>query len=424
MTKSDSIQENIPTPLIEKADIAIRVERLSKVYRLYPSHRDRLKEALHPLRKKYHHDFYALQDVSFEVYKGETVGIIGQNGSGKSTLLSIIAGVLQPSAGSVFVNGRVSSLLELGAGFNPELTGVENIYFYGMIAGFTREEMDDKMSAIVSFADIGEFIYQPVKIYSSGMFVRLAFACATAIEPDVLIVDEALSVGDMKFQKKCMEKIDSIRSMGATILFCTHDMHAVSSLCKRAIWMDKGTVRSSGDRNNIISEYISQDTQVSDVKIFIDKTKNPNHFIKKSEIAEILEVQTYNSAQEECSVFLSGDDIYVEARYLINSEISNPQYSVIIFRDDRIPCLIGKTLYEEYFSMGVKTGLVCVKFVIKACPLNSGKYTIGFSVWDKSNSISFANNIVKEFIIKSTKIVFGPTEESAVFFGDVNWNYP
>ena len=181
------------------SDTAISVKNLNKIYKLYKDSRDRLKEAFHPFRKKYHHEFYALNDVSFQVQQGETVGIMGKNGSGKSTLLKIIAGVLSQSSGYVHVTGRISALLELGAGFNPELTGFENAYFNGSILGFSKEEMDNRIDDIISFADIGEFIYQPVKTYSSGMFIRLAFSVATQVEPDILIIDEALAVGDSFF---------------------------------------------------------------------------------------------------------------------------------------------------------------------------------------------------------------------------------
>ena len=181
-------------------NIAIKVKNLTKLYHLYNKPQDRVKEALNPFKKSYHHDFYAMNDVTFEIKKGETVGIIGKNGAGKSTLLKMITGVLTPTSGEVEVNGKIASLLELGAGFNPEMTGIENIYLNGTIMGFTKEEMDSKVDAILEFADIGEFIYQPVKMYSSGMFARLAFSVAINVEPDALIVDEALSVGDMAFQ--------------------------------------------------------------------------------------------------------------------------------------------------------------------------------------------------------------------------------
>ena len=198
---------------------AIKVSNLTKIYKLYDKPMDRLKESLHPLKKNYHKDFYALNDVSFEVKKGETVGIIGKNGAGKSTLLKIITGVLTPTSGDVQVNGRIASLLELGAGFNPEYTGIENIYLQGTLMGFGHEEMAAKVDEILAFADIGDFIHQSVKMYSSGMFARLAFAVAINVDPDILIVDEALSVGDAAFQNKCIRKMEEIGDKGITILF-------------------------------------------------------------------------------------------------------------------------------------------------------------------------------------------------------------
>ncbi len=237
-------------------DYAIKVNSISKMYPLYDSHQDRLKEALHPFRKKYHRDFYVLSNVSFEVKRGETLGIIGRNGSGKSTLLSIIAGVLKPTHGVVEVKGRISSLLELGAGFNPELSGMENIYFYGAISGFPKAEMESKVDAILAFADIGDFIYQPVKVYSSGMYIRLAFAVAIQIDPDILIIDEALAVGDMNFQAKCMTALTRIKERGATILFVSHDMGSVRSLCTKAIYLENGTVQLYDDAPAVAERYI------------------------------------------------------------------------------------------------------------------------------------------------------------------------
>ena len=187
-------------------DIAIKIKDLTKCYKIYNKPSDRLKESLDPFRKKYHRDFFALNNVCFNVKRGETVGIIGKNGSGKSTLLKLITGVLTPTDGNIIVNGKISALLELGAGFNPEFTGIENIYMNGTIMGFSKVEMDKKLQDIIDFADIGDFINQPVKMYSSGMFARLAFAVAINIEPDILIVDEALSVGDVFFQNKCFKK--------------------------------------------------------------------------------------------------------------------------------------------------------------------------------------------------------------------------
>jgi lipopolysaccharide transport system ATP-binding protein len=244
-------------------DIAISVRNLSKKYRLYDSPQQRMKEALHPFRKKYHRDFWALRDISFEVERGETVGIIGKNGSGKSTLLQIVCGVLQPTAGELSVHGNISALLELGAGFNPEFTGRGNVYLNGAIKGFTKEEMDERFDAIAGFADIGEFIDQPVKTYSSGMHVRLAFAAAIHVEPDILVVDEALSVGDMFFQTKCMKKIKQLMERGCTTLFVSHDTGAVKSLCSRTVYLDAGAVKATGNSGDVCDLYISDQRERS-----------------------------------------------------------------------------------------------------------------------------------------------------------------
>lgn len=235
-------------------DIAIKVDSLRKVYHLYDKPQDRFKEALNPFRKSYHHDFYAVNDISFEIKKGETVGIIGKNGAGKSTLLKMITGVLTPTSGNIQVNGKIASLLELGAGFNPEMTGLENIFLNGTLMGFSKQEMDTKIVAILEFADIGDFIYQPVKVYSSGMFARLAFSVAINAEPEILIIDEALAVGDMSFQQKCnlflQEKMKNV-----TILFVSHDMSSVANLTTRSMVIDKGVIQYIGVTMRAIEIY-------------------------------------------------------------------------------------------------------------------------------------------------------------------------
>jgi ABC-type polysaccharide/polyol phosphate transport system ATPase subunit len=235
--------------------IIIQVEKLTKIYRLYKKPTDRAKEALSPFKRKYHSDFFALKDVTFQVKQGETFGIIGRNGSGKSTLLKILTGVSTQTTGKVIVEGKVAALLELGAGFNMEMTGIENVYLNGTMQGFTREQIDAKMDSIISFADIGEFVNQPVKSYSSGMFVRLAFALAINIDPDVLIVDEALSVGDIFFQLKCYRKFEEFKAAGKTILFVTHDMNSVLKYCDRAMVLDEGVKLAEGRPKEMIDLY-------------------------------------------------------------------------------------------------------------------------------------------------------------------------
>ena len=213
------------------SEVAIKVENLSKMYKLYDRPMDRLKESLGLTKKKKYKEYYALNNINMEIKRGETVGIIGTNGAGKSTILKIITGVLNQTNGEVTINGRISALLELGAGFNPEYTGIENVYLNGTMIGFTREEIDEKLQDIIDFADIGDFINQPVKTYSSGMFVRLAFAVAINIDPEILIVDEALSVGDVFFQSKCYRKFEEFKELGKTILFVSHDLGSIIKYC-------------------------------------------------------------------------------------------------------------------------------------------------------------------------------------------------
>ena len=238
------------------SDYAIKVDNVSKLYKLYDKPSDRFKEALGLSRgKKLYKEHYALHDLSFDVKKGECVGIIGTNGAGKSTILKIITGVLNPTEGSVNIDGRISALLELGAGFNQEYTGIENVYLNGSMIGFSKEEIDAKMDDILSFADIGDFVYQPVKTYSSGMFVRLAFAVAINIEPEILIVDEALSVGDVFFQNKCYKKFEEFKKQGKTILFVSHDLGSISKYCNRAILLNKGRKMAEGVPADMIDLY-------------------------------------------------------------------------------------------------------------------------------------------------------------------------
>lgn len=234
---------------------AVRATDITKIYPLYSKKSDRLIEALDPRKHSRHRDFYALQNVSFDIAPGECVGFVGRNGSGKSTLLKILTGVLTPSAGSFEIRGKVSALLELGAGFNMEYTGIENIYLNATVMGFSRAEIDSRLPEILEFADIGDFVYQPVKMYSSGMFVRLAFALAINVDPDILIVDEALSVGDSYFQQKCYRKFMDFKKQGKTILFVTHDMGSIIKYCNRAYLLDSGHIVSSGRPKTIVDQY-------------------------------------------------------------------------------------------------------------------------------------------------------------------------
>jgi len=251
----------------------IKADHLYKTYKLYDNPKDRLVEAVIPFAKKRHTEFNALGDVSFSVEKGESVGIIGKNGSGKSTLLKILTGVITESAGSLKTKGRIAALIELGAGFNPEYTGMENIYLNAAIMGCSKAETDGKIDSILEFAEIGDFIYQPVKTYSSGMFVRLAFSVAIHVNPDILIVDEALAVGDYRFQAKCYNKFEELKEQGKTVLFVSHDIDAVRRFCTRAIWLDAGELILDGDVRDVTSKYMEFITDPTLTKPQINEEK-------------------------------------------------------------------------------------------------------------------------------------------------------
>ncbi len=313
-------------------DIAISVKHLTKVYHLYHNPIDRLKESLHPFRKKYHAEHYSLNNVSFDIKKGETVGIIGKNGAGKSTLLKIITGVLTPTSGSMQVNGKIASLLELGAGFNPDYTGLENVYFQGMLMGYSRAEMTTKLGDILAFADIGDFIHQPVRTYSSGMFARLAFSVAINVDPDILIVDEALSVGDVRFQQKCFRKIRNLQLQRKTILLVTHDISSVVNYCSQVVWLSDGTLQAQGDPETITQKYLSvmNYDQASDItenegKVLnsdqitsTDDRLSANYWVSTEGLEsfgerklQILQVALLNDRNESQQVFKGGEQVYL-----------------------------------------------------------------------------------------------------------------
>ena len=334
----------------------ICVKGLSKVYKLYRENIDRLKETINPFGKKYHSDFYALNDVSFEIKKGESVGIIGKNGAGKSTLLKIIAGVLSASEGSVEVDGKIASLLELGAGFNPEYTGMENIYLQGTLMGYTHDEMEAKVEAILAFADIGEFIHQEVKMYSSGMFARLAFAIVVHVDPDILIVDEALSVGDFAFQYKCFEKFQSFQKQGKTILFVSHSAQQISQYCNKAILIHNGAlVKYSDNVEQTLYEYemlIRNHAKKSDVVEFeeFDFDVTPNSEVKENRFgthdAIIRKVIISHNKEESDSdgILRAGSKVYLRFMIMAKKAFSSVVLGTSIKNRDGVILWGGNTL--------------------------------------------------------------------------------
>jgi len=265
------------------SDITISIKNVSKYYKLYDKPKDRLKEALNRKEKVYHRKFYATKNLNLEVKKGEILGIVGKNGSGKSTLLKLITGVLQPDKGKITVNGQISALLELGSGFNPEFTGMQNIFFYGTILGFSKEEMQEKLKDILDFADIGDFIHQPLKTYSSGMKSRLGFAVAVHIDPEILILDEVLAVGDVLFKRKCYAKMEEFFKGGKTIIYVSHDANSINELCTRAVFLDEGIIILDSDAKTVTSYYqkylFATDSNKEKVK---NEIKNISETQKKS----------------------------------------------------------------------------------------------------------------------------------------------
>lgn len=248
------------------SESAISIHNLSKCYQIYENPRDRLLQMIFRGRRQYYREFWALRDISLDIVRGEIVGIIGNNGAGKSTLLQLVCGTLQPTGGSVEVHGRIAALLELGAGFNPEFTGRENVYLSATVMGLTSAEIDDRYDRIVAFSGIGDFIHQPVKTYSSGMYVRLAFSVATCVDPDILIVDEALSVGDGEFARKSFDRIMELKKNGTTILFCSHAMYHIESFCDRAVWLEQGQMRMLDVSQKVTAAYqATLDTEVGAV---------------------------------------------------------------------------------------------------------------------------------------------------------------
>ena len=379
-------------------NIAIKVDHVSKMYKLYDKPSDRLKESLGLTRKKKYHEHWALNDVCFEVKKGETVGIIGTNGSGKSTILKIITGVLNPTAGEVVIDGRISALLELGAGFNMEYTGIENVYLNGMMIGFSREEIDQRLDDILKFADIGDFVNQPCKTYSSGMFVRLAFAVAINIDPEILIVDEALSVGDVFFQAKCYKKFEEFKEQGKTIIFVSHDLSSISKYCDRVVLLNKGDKMSEGAPKEMINLYkrvlLNQTVSGQDGKVLQENEEQGSTATKlwKSHYKINPGVDEYGTGEAEIIDFAiidehgsytncieKGTSFAIKSKVLFNQEIQNPIFT-LTFKNIQGTAVTGtNTMYEKVDVGTVHPGEVYVATFEQNMDMQGGEYLLSIS---------------------------------------------
>ena len=379
------------------SEFAIQVKHLDKMYKLYNKPSDRLKEALGmkvPVR-----EHYALRDVSFDVKRGETVGIIGTNGSGKSTILKIITGVLNPTGGEVTVDGRISALLELGAGFNMEYTGIENVYLNGTMMGFSKEEIDARLQDILDFADIGDYVKQPVKTYSSGMFVRLAFSVAINIDPEILIVDEALSVGDVFFQAKCYHKFEEFKKMGKTIIFVSHDLSSVSKYCDRVVLLNQGVKLGEGSPKEMIDDYKrvlvgqyelpeskSESSLLNDEQIQVAVQKKA----AKQDTSKLLEYGTKEAVIEqfymtddrgtESKSIIKGSEFTIHMKVSFMADLPAPIFAFSIKTVKGTEITGTNTMFEKTFLESVKAGAVKDITFTQKMSLQGGEYLLSFGV--------------------------------------------
>lgn len=413
-------------PQAPDSQIVVSVKNLTKVYKLYDSPLDYLKAIIIPFGRQFHHEFYALDNLSFEIKKGEMLGIIGKNGSGKSTLLKIVSGVLAPSNGAVAVNGRISALLELGAGFNPELTGIENVFFNGSLLGFTRAEMEAKVDAILAFADIGEFAHQPVKTYSSGMFVRLAFSVATIIEPDILVVDEALSVGDVFFQQRCYKRLEELKQKGTTIIFVTHALGDVVQFCQRALLINKGKIVYDGAPQEAVKRYLLMQQQERLAQFSANVSQNEGKpslgntefdWPSFSDFLDITGVDTVSNDIARCTgvalfddhgnattSFYEGDVVNIYCEFLVEKAIEVPVCGFLIKNDKNIMVHGKSTLHYDDICVPCYVGgytKIRFKFNVQL-NISPGEYTfdIGLSTLPEKDylnrnyvSVSFTQSL-------------------------------
>lgn len=402
------------------SEYAIRVKNVSKVYKLFEGNKDRVLDALSLSKKKRYKEHYALNNMNFDIARGETVGIIGTNGAGKSTILKIITGVLSPTDGEVEINGRISALLELGAGFNMEYTGIENIYLNGTMIGFTREEIDERLDDILAFADIGDFVYQPVKTYSSGMFVRLAFAVAINIDPEILIVDEALSVGDVFFQAKCYKKFEDFKKMGKTILFVSHDLTSIARYCDKVILLDHGRKLDEGTPKEMVGLYkrilagknpsargvmVSDESgvvsSVSDGKDSITEAQNQSRDSERTVHNEILwktnydinpNVDEYGNGEAEIIDFAVMDDLgdcsnnivkgstfIIKSKVRFNNDVVDPIFTYTIKNIHGTAITGTNTMFERVSVGTAKAGETYVASFEQEMNLQGGEYLLSIS---------------------------------------------
>jgi ABC-type polysaccharide/polyol phosphate transport system ATPase subunit len=405
---------------------AITVENLSKNFRIYARPADRLRELF--LRRKRHQDFWALKEISFRVPRGSTFGIIGENGSGKSTLLQIIAGTLQPTGGNRRVEGRVAALLELGSGFNPEFSGVENVYLNGSILGLSNEEISARLPEIERFAEIGDFIHQPVKTYSSGMYVRLAFAVSINVDPEILLVDEALAVGDVFFQQRCMRKIRQMKEVGKTILLVSHDPAAVKNLCDRALWLEKGEIRDLGEPERVVSRYLAAMTQRRDPfaaanpsrpepktaapesPLVVTTLQNLDHRWGNRK-AEILGVQLLDPSGESCDSAFPGDALTLRTSIRFFEAVTQPLAG--FFLRNRLGediTGINTSIQDQPLPAAAPGQVFTLDFTMQLPLLHPGNYYFSAGISDGTHESFVVCDLVENvatLLVRKREVVYG-----------------
>jgi len=385
---------------------AIEIKNLSKIYKIYPSPLHRLKEIFS--KKSLHSDFIALNNISLDIQQGETFGIIGENGAGKSTLLKIIATTLQPTSGEIKANGRISALLELGAGFNFELTGEENIFLNAYLMGLSKPEIEAKKGQIINFSELGDFIKRPVKTYSSGMHVRLAFSIATSVDPDILIVDEALAVGDNHFQKKCVDRMMNFKRDGKTILFCSHSMYLIQELCGKTLWLHRGNIEGIGDTGSVISQYQNFEREKETIlkKESIAEQHNSKTDISKSiTITSVTILDRHNNPVEMVNPF---DPLTITMKISCTKNNLKGHVGFAIVRNDEVMCFGTMTHFDGLEPIHYYDNQEFA-LVMQKSPLLTGTYKIMAVVGDEHAMHPYDIKYSSPFIVSSKFKEFGMT---------------
>ncbi|MFD2331430.1 ABC transporter ATP-binding protein [Cohnella sp. GCM10020058] len=363
------------------SEYAIDIVQTEKMYRIFEKPVDRLKHIWSRNKAKHYKEFWALSKINLRIEKGESIGLIGKNGSGKSTLLQLIAGTLTPTTGNVKIDGRIAALLELGSGFNPEFTGRENAIINGTIMGLTIEQAKERLPDIAAFADIGEFLDQPVKTYSSGMFVRLAFACAVHVDPDILIVDEALAVGDMQFQLKCIEKMKAFKEQGKTIIFVSHDMYSIRNFCDSAIWLMNGSIFQRGNVNTVTKEFESYMKSG-----FIQgSVQAPQSEVKNAEL-NIQDIYVKNSKGQPTDVLSYGEPFEIFVQYEVSNQIEGLVGGISIF-DSINTWVCGLNTKLDHYVLEGRVGQYTLRLSYSNMKLMPGTYAIDVGFFESSGLV-------------------------------------